>query len=41
MLLVLWLGIVWPSTSRLSERTLRAVQLEPPASASITAYIER
>jgi NADH-quinone oxidoreductase subunit N len=40
MLLVLWLGIIWPATGRLITRTARATQLEPIAAPAVTASID-
>jgi NADH-quinone oxidoreductase subunit N len=41
MILVLWLGIVWPATSRLSKRTQNATQIEPIAPPNLTASVAR
>jgi NADH-quinone oxidoreductase subunit N len=41
MLGVLWLGIVWPATARLTVRTERATQLEQLAQPAATAWVQK
>lgn len=37
MVAVLWIGIVWPATSRLMTRTAEAARIEPPVTPSVAA----
>ncbi|MGA3068334.1 MAG: NADH-quinone oxidoreductase subunit N [Tepidisphaeraceae bacterium] len=41
MLMVVWLGTIWTSTDRLSERTEHATQIEPLAVPNATASVDR
>jgi NADH-quinone oxidoreductase subunit N len=41
MLAILWLGIVWPATNRLTQRTETATQLEPAPIPAATASLDR
>jgi NADH-quinone oxidoreductase subunit N len=41
MVAVLWLGTIWPATSRLMSRTAEATQIEPPISPSMASALDR
>jgi NADH-quinone oxidoreductase subunit N len=41
MVAVLWLGVIWPATMRLTARTLTATHVEPELNRPITASLEK
>jgi NADH-quinone oxidoreductase subunit N len=41
MVMVLWLGTVWPATTRLIQRTETAAQIEPPATSPLASVAQK